>query len=69
MKYERKDSYSKPYTAADVLKLALAKEESSYKFYEEVMKKTASPELKRLLTELKNAEWGHIQKIKHKLEK
>ncbi len=67
MKYERKDKYTKPLTPADILDLALQKEESSYRFYEEMIKVTKSPVLKKLLSELKNAELGHIEKIKHKM--
>lgn len=65
MKYERKDKYTKPQTPADILDLALQKEESSYKFYDDMLKVTESAILKKLLTELKNAELGHIQKIKN----
>jgi len=67
MKYERKDKYTKPQTPADILDLALQKEESSYKFYEDMLKITTSPILKKLLIELKDAELGHIEKIKHKM--
>ncbi|MDD4183318.1 MAG: ferritin family protein [Candidatus Omnitrophica bacterium] len=67
MKYERKDKYTKPQTPADILDLALQKEESSYKFYEDMLKITTSPILKKLLSELKDAELGHIEKIKHKM--
>jgi len=69
MKYERKDKYTKPLTPADILDLALQKEESSYKFYEDMLKAASSPILKKLLTELKNAELGHIEKIKHKMSR
>lgn len=68
MKYIRKDKFTKPETPADLLKLALEKEKSSYEFYIELIKKTKSPLLVNLLSELKNAEWGHIQRIKQKLE-
>lgn len=68
MKYIRKDKFTKPYTPTDVLKLALEKEKSSYKFYEDIISKTKSPPLIRLLTGLKDAEGGHIQIIKRKLE-
>ena len=67
MKYERKDKYTKPQTPADILGLALQKEESSYKFYDDMLKVTESAILKKLLTELKNAELGHIQKIKNRI--
>ncbi len=67
MKYERKDKYTKPLTPADILELALQKEESSYKFYDDMLKITKSPILTKLLSELKNAELGHIEKIKHKM--
>lgn len=69
MKYERKDKYTKPRTPADILNLALQKEESSYKFYVEMLKITESPILKKLLAELKNAELGHIEKIRHKMSR
>lgn len=68
MKYVRKDKYTKPATPADVLNLALLKEKSSYDFYVDLIKKTESLAMKKLLEELKNAEWGHIQIIKHRLE-
>jgi rubrerythrin len=67
MKYERKDKYTKPLTPADILELALKKEESSYEFYDDMLKTTKSAILKELLTELKNAELGHIQKIKNRI--
>lgn len=67
MKYERKDKYTKPLTPADILDLALQKEESSCKFYEDMLKNTKSPIMKKLLTELKNAELGHIEKIKNRM--
>ncbi|MCK9572816.1 MAG: hypothetical protein M0R20_00245 [Candidatus Omnitrophica bacterium] len=69
MKYERKDKYTKPLTPADVLSLALKKEESSCEFYDDMLKVTESVILKKLLTELKNAELGHIQKIKNRIAK
>jgi len=69
MKYERKDKYTKPETTADILGLALQKEESSYKFYDEMLKITESPALKQLLRELKDAELGHIEKIKHQMSR
>lgn len=67
MRYIRKDKFTKPYTPTDVLKLALEKEKSSYEFYAEMIKKTKSYPLLKLLTELKEAEGGHIQIIKRKL--
>jgi rubrerythrin len=69
MEYIRKDKFTKPVTPADVLQLALKKEKSSYEFYMEIIKRTKNPALKGLLNELKNAEWGHIQKIQHTLER
>lgn len=68
MKYIRRDKYTKPHTPVDVLKLALEKEKSSYAFYVDLIKKTKYAALLRLLNELKDAEWGHIQIIKRKLE-
>ncbi|MCK9614047.1 MAG: hypothetical protein M0R48_00930 [Candidatus Omnitrophica bacterium] len=67
MKYERKDKYTKPGTPAEILELALQKEESSYRFYDEMLKITESPALKQLLEELRDAELGHIEKIKNKM--
>ncbi|HLD82324.1 MAG TPA: ferritin family protein [Candidatus Omnitrophota bacterium] len=69
MRYIRKDAFTKPRTAADILELALAKEKSSYKFYADLIEKTENPSLQRLLSELKSAEWGHIQRISRKLER
>lgn len=68
MKYERKDKYTKPVTPADILELALKKEESSCKFYEDMLKITSSPVMKKMLTELRNAELGHIEKIKNRMK-
>ncbi|MDP2923433.1 MAG: ferritin family protein [Candidatus Omnitrophota bacterium] len=68
MKYVRKDKFTKPVTPAEVLELALEKEKSSYEFYVEMIKKTENPFMKKLLEELKNAEWGHIQIIQHKMK-
>ncbi|MDD4955167.1 MAG: ferritin family protein [Candidatus Omnitrophica bacterium] len=68
MKYERKDKYTKPVTPADILELALKKEESSCRFYEDMLKATSSPIMKKLLTELRNAELGHIEKIKNRIK-
>ena len=69
MKYIRKDKFTRPATATDILKLALEKEKSSYAFYEDLIRRTKNPVLLGLLTELKNAEWGHIQRIQQKLER
>jgi rubrerythrin len=69
MKYERKDKYTRPHTPADILELALQKEKSSYEFYVQMIKETSSPILKKLLTQLKDAELGHIQKIQNKINK
>lgn len=67
MKYFRKDKFTKPYTPIDILELALEKEKSSYRFYSDLIEKAEYPALSRLLTELKNAEAGHIEIIKRKL--
>ena len=69
MEYIRKDKFTKPYSPADVLNLALAKEQSSYDFYQQVLKDAKSDVLKKLLTELRDAELGHIQRIKNMLER
>lgn len=69
MEYIRKDKFSKPYTPNDVLRLALEKEKSSYAFYQEMIKHTENPVLTRLLARLRDVELGHIQRIKHALEK
>jgi len=68
MKYIRKDKFIRPSTPLEALRLALAKEKSSYEFYEKVGKMSQNPALKKLLNELKDAEWGHIKKIQHKLK-
>ena len=68
MKYIRRDKFTMPHTPADVLKLALEKEKSSYGFYNKLLEEAKFPALKTLLEELKNAEWGHIQRIERKLE-
>ncbi|MBI4335734.1 MAG: hypothetical protein HY589_03665 [Candidatus Omnitrophica bacterium] len=69
MEYIRKDKFTKPHSPADVLNLALAKETSSYEFYDEVIRDTKNAALLDLLTELKDAEMGHIQKIKNMLSR
>ncbi|MBP7216486.1 MAG: hypothetical protein KBA46_04290 [Candidatus Omnitrophica bacterium] len=69
MEYARKDTYKKPHTPAEVLKLALAKEKSSFKFYDSLLKDTSNPALVRMIKELRSAEWGHIQKIMHKMQR
>jgi rubrerythrin len=68
MKYFRKDKFTRPATPLEALKLALAKEKSSYEFYEKVAQMTQNPALKKLLNELKDAEAGHIKKIQNKLK-
>ncbi len=69
MKYTRRDTYTKPQTAADILKLALAKEESSYQFYKELIAENKNSALLSLLIDLKDAELSHIRTIKNKLGK
>jgi len=69
MEYIRKDKFTKPYSPADVLKLALEKEKSSYGFYQEMLKTAKYPGLTRVLTELRDSEEAHIKIIKKKLEK
>ena len=69
MKYERKDTFTKPETARDVLKIALEKEKSSYEFYSDILKKSPDAILAKLLEELKSAEAIHIQKVKAMLER
>lgn len=69
MKYLRKDKFSVPHTAVEILKLALEKEKSSFEFYSYVISKTKDPALIRLLKNLRAAEEGHISRIRHALEK
>lgn len=69
MKYAREDKFTAPRTAADILKLALEKEKSSFSFYGYLISKTKDSALIRLLERLKAAEAGHILNIKRALEK
>lgn len=69
MKYVRKEKYTKPYTPAEVLMLALEKEKSSYAFYVQMIKNSKNPALLRVLNELKDSEDAHIRVIESKLQK
>ncbi len=69
MKYMRRDKVSKPYTPVDVLKMALAKEESSVEFYTDMAGKIENPALKGLLKKLRIIEESHVQLIRKELEK
>ncbi len=69
MRYVREDKFTVPHTAADILKLALEKEKSSFEFYGYLISKTKDSALIRLLEKLKAAEMAHILRIKHFLGK
>jgi len=69
MEYRRKDVFTKPTTPADVLKLALEKEKSSYDFYSQQLKVTKNPAMKKLFLKLKAAEQLHMRYIRKMLEK
>ncbi|RJP29484.1 MAG: hypothetical protein C4533_00380 [Candidatus Omnitrophota bacterium] len=69
MKYLRKDKFSKPFTASDILNLALEKEKSSYEFYSKIIEQTKNASLLKLLKQLKDAELGHIRAIKALISK
>ncbi|MBU2043656.1 MAG: hypothetical protein KJ977_01230 [Candidatus Omnitrophica bacterium] len=69
MEYKRKDVFTKPATPADILKLALEKEKSSYDFYSQQIKLTKNPSMKKLFIKLKAAEQLHIRYIRKMLER
>ena len=67
MRYERKDKFSKPITPAEVLKLALEKEKSSYEFYKRLIEMEKNACLMPVLEKLRNSEQEHIKIIQNML--
>lgn len=69
IKYERKEKYTKPRNVKELLILAKAKEKASFGFYNEMSRHFfINDDIKKLLSELRDAEAAHIQRIENKLE-
>ena len=61
---------SKPLTPGEVLEVALAKERSAYRFYENIENRLRSTDfLLDLVTKLKNEEAKHIRLIQDEMAK
>ena len=69
MKYARKDAFTKPNTAIDILNLALEKEKSSRDFYADLLVNLDNPALKTVLKKLLDSENEHIQIIERMIDK
>ncbi|MCX5700642.1 MAG: hypothetical protein NTZ63_03795 [Candidatus Omnitrophica bacterium] len=68
MKYARKMKYVKPYTATDALEIALEKEKTAYKFYDQLLKDAKEFKLVSVVKKLRDSEGVHVKIIQRMLE-
>jgi len=69
MQYAKKERFSKPHSPADILRLALEKEKSSYAFYTKIIEEATNPALITVLRRLRRYEKDHIKVIEGLLKK
>jgi len=68
VRYRREECYSKPKSLKELLELALKREVASANFYENMMERSFSSEIKAFINELRNEEVAHQEKIRGKLK-